>query len=89
MLTSLTRNMQIKSADMTKGHQMKISMNEFHGKYITASLKFDENRGFNSVAGVLDASNFPTLKVNDKEFQEEEISSVTIGNPADYPYREL
>ena len=68
---------------------MKISMSDFHGKYITATLKFDENRGFNSVAGFLDSSKFPTLRVNDKEFKDSDIMSVTIGNPADYPHREL
>ena len=68
---------------------MKISMSDFHGKYITATLKFDENRGFNSVAGFLDSSKFPTLRIDDKEFEEADITGITIGNPADYPYREL
>ncbi|RUP38417.1 MAG: hypothetical protein EKK63_12160 [Acinetobacter sp.] len=61
----------------------------FDGKFLTVSLKFDENRDFQSVAGILDASNHPILKIEGKEFREEDISSVTVGDPKDYPYRRL
>lgn len=61
----------------------------FDGKFLTVSLKFDENRDFKNVAGILDASDYPILRIEGKEFREEDISSVTVGNPKDYPYRRL
>ncbi len=61
----------------------------FDGKFLTVSLKFDENREFQSAVGILDASDYPILKIEGKEFREEDISSVIVGDPKDYPYRRL
>lgn len=68
---------------------MSIKTQDFNGKYLTVLLKFNENRNFQSAAGILDASDYPILKIDGKEFREEDISNYTVGDPKDYPYRRL
>ncbi len=68
---------------------MSIKTQDFDGKYLTVSLRFNENRDFQSVAGILDASDYPIFRIEGKEFREEDISSLTVGDPKKYPYREL
>jgi hypothetical protein len=66
-----------------------MKLKQFEGKYLTVSLKLDRIRDSHSLQGILDTSDFPILRIEGKEFREEEVSSVLVGDPANYPCREI
>jgi hypothetical protein len=69
-----------------------VDLSSYHGKYLRVTLKTDAdilNRNFSSMSGILDASEAPIMKIDNRKFLNSEVSSYTVGNPKDYPYREL
>lgn len=69
-----------------------VDLSSYNGKYLRVTLKTDikiRDKNFSSMSGVLDTSEAPIMKIGDRKFLNDEVSSYMVGNPKDYPYREL
>lgn len=60
---------------------------QYHGQFISITFKSDRNKL--SAKGILDASKYPILRIEDEMFIEDDISSCTIGDPKEYPPRRI
>lgn len=63
-----------------------MQIQDFNGKYITATLNFQKNRENPCAQGILDSSDYPILMIGGKQVLADDITSYTVGNPKDYEY---
>lgn len=66
-----------------------MQIQDFNGKYITATLKLSKNIKYPSVSGILDSSGYPMLMIGYRQISADDITGYTVGNPRDYEQRSL
>jgi len=76
-----------KMAEDARLKSVKVDITDLNGKYLT--ITFNHKSGLKSTEGLLDTTKSPILKIEETIFTADDISSYTVGNPADYPYRRL
>lgn len=72
---------------MEEANQRNLRLADFNGKYVTVMFKVGVTLPFRYAQGILDSSNAPILRVEDKEFEESDVCSYCVGAPDPSPRR--